>query len=252
MRGIRRCFVNIVNIKEAVAAGTLPTHAGPIRLHFVWHGELPFDPCQFIYPNGRKELEITYDSRLEFHALCGGKQFLLVFPAIADMRAWGVFGGFDESPFHTLLEDTAVVAFLDGGEEAFYAYLKPPIVASLESAIARKASRQGDVWAMPLGVRLGDLPRLASAGECEWPMRFGAGIHHPNLAGHWISGGCFFKERPELAYQLRPDLWKIPESEFGSFILAVGRMEEIGHLSIEFGDEIHLITRSRGISSRED
>lgn len=80
-----------------------------------------------------------------FSLIAKGKKFLL------DCDAGYFFGGKDEAPFVVQIESEAYSEFRQNGEEAFFDYLKPELIKLIETVFKRKAKRQGEIWAVPLG-----------------------------------------------------------------------------------------------------
>ena len=56
----------------------------------------------------------------------------------------------DDAPFAVELDSDRWDNFLSGGEDEFYASLKPDIIARFEEYWGVKAVRQGNVWAVPV------------------------------------------------------------------------------------------------------
>jgi hypothetical protein len=83
---------------------------------------------------------------VEMHSLLGGEQFLL------KTSGRNFFGGTDEQPFMVELDQSHMERFERGGEDAFYEGLKPSRMRDYERVTGAEAVRQGDIWALPLGV----------------------------------------------------------------------------------------------------
>lgn len=95
---------------------------------------------------GKIWLPRTADRTL--HLLKGGEQFLFA-PHANNNGVY--FGGTDEGPFLTELTKEALLAYRNGGEEAFNCVLKPSIIQTLEAIHgAGKTIRQGDIFAYPM------------------------------------------------------------------------------------------------------
>lgn len=94
-------------------------------------------------------ISLPLHGNAEFFSLQGGKQFLFWMPPqLFDLQLW--FGGEDEHSFLVRLEPYLFDVFMRGGEEAFYASLKPDAVKGVEEEFGTTAVRQGDIWAAPI------------------------------------------------------------------------------------------------------
>lgn len=104
----------------------------------------------------RNTLKLPKRDGMEIHLLKGGVQFLVMYPGTK--TRWGsrcdgrtFFGGMDESPFITSLEDVPVAAFRAQGEDAFFEALIPHQIKTLQRRFPdASVSRQGDVWSFKL------------------------------------------------------------------------------------------------------
>ncbi|HLD07424.1 MAG TPA: hypothetical protein VJC16_07910 [Candidatus Nanoarchaeia archaeon] len=119
-----------------------PTQAGKAVLQF--SADRPFP----LLAHGTITLPKGRDN--EFFPLRRRKQFLFVDNSNFPGRTYYWFGGTDEQPFLAQVSADAAQAFMNEGEEAFFASLKPRTIHQLEGAFNTPSRRQGDIFIMPL------------------------------------------------------------------------------------------------------
>ncbi len=132
----------------------LPSRAGLAEIRFT---EATPEATRAPQRNGA-EIVLPNDPRSEFFPLKNGEQFLFQFTA--GRQIW--FGGTDEQPFLTQLDNDILRAFKKEGELGLYEALKPQLVRDLERLLGVVTKRQGDIFAVPLPFSWEDIKRFAS------------------------------------------------------------------------------------------
>lgn len=126
-------------MRLAEKAGHLPERAGKAVL---WYSEMEGVPRR-----DKSVITLPKIASAEFFNLKDGEQFLFHIPTNRD-GVW--FGGTDENPFLSHLQDMPFRAFCERGENGFYDSLRPPVIGKLEKAMDVKAKRQGDFFFIPI------------------------------------------------------------------------------------------------------
>ncbi len=128
---------------------------------------LKFEDRVFRSPIRREGSDIFFPQPWEkssvVRTLNGGEQFLLAQGRMA------FFGGMDEQPFVVQVEEEHHRRLVERGEEAFYAGLRPSKLDKYERLVGQRAVRQGDIWALPLGMSWEHLEEMWSctSGHCQ-------------------------------------------------------------------------------------
>ncbi|HEX7724841.1 MAG TPA: hypothetical protein VF438_03855 [Candidatus Paceibacterota bacterium] len=135
---------------HTVPLAELPTHAGPVTLHYRPEASTIVRPDKrtLILPIQHRSARAyhPHHSAVEIYPLLGGRQFIGQFWDRCNSNHYNAFFGCDEqASFVTGVTDKAWVSFLEGGERGFFAALKPEIIRRIERAHGVTARRQGDI-----------------------------------------------------------------------------------------------------------
>lgn len=108
----------------------------------------------------------------EFFPLRGGEQFLLRHWRGGESEPQIWFGGTDEQPFLVRLGSAAFSPFMRGGEDGFFAGLRPAVVNEFEVQLRLPTRRQGDIFALPLPYKWREIVRGMGRGVATEPETY--------------------------------------------------------------------------------
>lgn len=171
-------------LRELHRSGQFPEQAGLAKLRIRCSNGSPGHQVR----RSGNQIHIHTGWDAKFHFLNHGQQFLLRGHFNRGPVSFCDFGGTDENPFVTIIDREAYHTFLESGEEAFYASLKPPNLKVMEKEFGVSSLRQGDIWAIKIPMDWKDVVRASLLNFGYRPMRDSGERHRVFNTRHELIG----------------------------------------------------------------
>ncbi|MCR4328791.1 MAG: hypothetical protein NUV53_04790 [Patescibacteria group bacterium] len=144
-----------MKIKMMMERNGIPEKIGGVTLRFNSGVLIPFRNGDIIFfpENIEGDISLVNDNK-QFVLWESNPHFDLEWWDASPPRPEHWFGGFDESPFLTGVEEDAWKAFSESGEKGFFNALKPALILHLEKRYGAGWQRQGEIFAFPLNPSL--------------------------------------------------------------------------------------------------